>query len=351
MKEISTIGLDIAKRVFQVHGVDDRGRVVVRKKLSRSELLEWFGKIAPCLIGIESCATSTYWAHEIGKLGHSVKLIPPSYVKPYVRRQKNDRVDAEAICEAVGRPSMRFVTLKTIEQQTIQVLHRSRSLLITQRIQLVNALRAHMAEFGVIFPEGAAGAALAIKTLKEGNDKSIPAFAQNVLLSIVSQLEHLRQEIKKLDQQMIAWHKTNADSQRLASIPGIGHVTASAVLAAIGDGKQFSSAREFAAWIGLVPRQNSSGGKECLGRISKKGDPYLRRLFVTGATTQLRGSHRDKAVGGAWFSSLLQRKAARVASVALANKMARVAWALLTKGEAYRPSSLPTDACFTEASA
>jgi len=341
MKEISTIGLDIAKRVFQVHGIDDRGRVVVRKKLSRNELLEWFGKIAPCLVGIESCATSTYWAREIGALGHNVKLIPPSYVKPYVRRQKNDRVDAEAICEAVGRPSMRFVTLKTIEQQAIQVLHRSRSLLITQRIQLVNALRAHMAEFGVIFPQGLAGAALAIKTLKEGKDKSIPAFAQNVLLSLVSQLEHLRQEIKKLDQQMMAWHKTNADSQRLATVPGIGHVTASAVLAAIGDGKQFNSAREFAAWLGLVPRQNSSGGKDCLGRISKKGDPYLRRLFVTGATTQLRGSHRDKTVGGAWFSSLLRRKAARVASVALANKMARVAWALLTKGQAYRPAPLP----------
>ena len=335
MKKISTIGLDIAKRVFQVHGIDDQGQVVVQKQLSRSEVLQWFSNQTPCLVGVESCATSTYWAREISKLGHEVKLMPPAYVKPYVRRQKNDKTDAAAICEAVTRPSMRFVAIKTIEQQAVQVLHRARELLVSQRTQAVNALRAHLAEFGYIFPLGKVGVDQAIRAMQDMSEAELPAFVRQVLTSLIDQIEQLKKEVRKLDQQMQAWHKENADSQRLATIPGVGVVTASAIVAAIGDGKQFRSGREFASWLGMVPRQNSSGGKERLGRISKNGNAYVRTLLITGATALLRGSYRSKAAGGQWFSELLKRKSARLATVALANKMARVAWAVLTKGSAY----------------
>jgi transposase len=262
--------------------------------------------------------------------------MPPAYVKPYVRRQKNDKTDAAAICEAVTRPSMRFVAIKTIEQQSVQVLHRARELLITQRTQATNALRAHLAEFGFIFPLGKAGVGQAIKAMQEMTEADLPAFVRQVLTALMDQIEHLKKEVHKLDQQMSAWHKANADSQRLATIPGIGVVTASAIVAAIGDGKQFRSGREFASWLGMVPRQNSSGGKERLGRISKNGNGYVRTLLIVGATALLRGTYRAKAAGGKWFTELLMRKPARLASVALANKMARVAWAVLTKGDNYR---------------
>ena len=343
MKKISTIGLDLAKRVFQVHGIDGEGCVVVQRQLQRSGVLEWFSKQEPCLVGMESCATSTYWAREISAFGHEVRLIPPAYVKPYVRRQKNDRTDAAAICEAVSRPSMRFVAVKTIEQQAVQVLHRTRQLLITQRTQTINALRGHLAEFGFIFPLGNVGIAKAIDTVKTMKDADYPALVRQVLLSLVEQIANLKKEVSKLDQQMTAWHRTHADSQRLATIPGVGVVTASAIVAAIGDGKHFKSGREFAAWLGMVPRQNSSGGKERLGRISKQGNVYVRKLLVVGATALLRGDYRKKAAGGAWFAELLKRKSPRVATVALANKMARVAWAVLSRGEVYRAAAVAND--------
>jgi transposase len=340
MKKISTIGLDIAKRVFQIHGIDDQGEVIVQKQLQRSELLRWFSKQEPCLVGIESCATSTYWAQEIGKLGHEVKLMPPAYVKPYVRRQKNDKTDAAAICEAVRRPTMRFVAVKTVEQQAVQTLHRTRELLVAQRTQTINALRAHLAEFGLIFVQRNVGVAEAIAAVRDADSTAIPAFVRQVLTSLVDQIEHVRKEVSALEKQMVAWHRANADSQRLATVPGIGVITASAILAAIGNGKQFHSSREFASWLGMVPRQNSSGGKERLGRISKQGNGYLRTLLVNGATALLRGTYRKKAAGGAWFSELLKRKPPRVAAVALANKMARVAWAVLTKGGVYRAATV-----------
>jgi len=334
MEKISTIGLDIAKQVFQVHGVNDQGQVVVQKRLRRAEVLIWFEQLEPCLIGIESCATSTYWAQEISKFGHKVRLIPPIYVKPYVRRQKNDRTDAAAICEAVSRPSMRFVAIKTVEQQSVQTLHRTRELLISQQTQAINALRAHIAEYGMIFPQKNPGVMRAIEAVRD-QQNSLPAFVRQCLHSLIDQIDHLRKEINKLDRQMTIWHRANADSQRLATIPGVGVITATAILASIGDGKQFRSGREFAASIGLVPNQNSSGGKERLGHISKKGNAYLRTLLILGATAMLVKKYRTRAAGGMWFLNLLERKPARVATVALANKMARVAWAILTKGSVY----------------
>jgi transposase len=351
MKDVSIIGVDLAKRVFQVHGIDDQGQVKVQKRLTRSEVLVWFGRLEPCLVGMEACASSHYWARELSRFGHQVKLIPPAYVKPYVRRQKNDRADAAAICEAVSRPSMRFAAVKTIEQQAVQILHRSRELLIRQRVQLTNALRAHLVEIGLVFPQGNAGIAKAVAAVRESEDADVPAFIRQVLCSLIDQIEKLQKEIARLDKQMAAWHRADAASQRLATVPGIGIVTATAIISAIGDGTQFSSGREFAAWIGLVPRQNSSGGKEQLGRISKKGNFYLRRLLVMGATSQLRGKPCEKAPGGIWFKQLLQRKPARVASVALANKMARIVWAVLTRGENYRASVVARDAALVGAAA
>lgn len=328
MKRVTTIGLDIAKRVFQVHGIDEDGQIVVQKQLSRRDVFDWFGKLEPCLIGIEACATATYWAREIGKLGHDVRLIPPTYVKPYVRRQKNDRADAAAICEAVGRPSMRFVAVKTLEQQEIQVLHRTRDLLITQRVRASNALRAHLAEFGVVFPLGDVGVTRAMAAVKEGNAPDLPVFLFKILRTLVDQIEILKGKIAELDRHMRDWHRDHADSCRLTTIPGIGVTTATALIGAIGNGRHFKSAREFSAWLGLVPRQSSSGGKDKLGRISKRGNANLRSLLVVGATAMLRGRMRDKTAGGAWFGALLLRKPPRVATVALANKMARIAWAV-----------------------
>jgi len=336
MNEVSIIGIDLAKRVFQVHGIDAKHQSVVQKKLPRSEVLKWFAELGPCLVGMEACATAHYWARELSKLGHEVRIIPPSYVKPYVRRQKNDRADAAAICEAVSRPEMRFTTAKTIDQQALQTLHRARELLIRQYTQTGNAVRAHLSEFGWIFPQGNAGLSQAIEAVQTTKDADLPDLAQQVLCSLVANLAHLKQQISILDKQMVAWHKAQTDSLRLATIPGIGPVTASAILAAIGDGKQFKSGREFAAWVGLVPRQNSSGGKESLGHITKRGNMYIRRLLVSGATTQLRGKRGGNAPGGQWFEDLLRRKPTRVATVALANKMARITWAILTKGDSYR---------------
>jgi len=257
-------------------------------------------------------------------------------VKPYVRRQKNDRADAAAICEAVGRPSMRYASTKTIDQQAAQVLHRTRELLVRQHLQMANALRAHLAEFGWIFPQGRLGLSQAIQILQQIPETEMPDLAQITLLGIAEQLGLLKDEILRLDKQITLWHRAHKESQRLATIPGIGPVTATAILAAIGKGTQFKSGREFAAWIGLVPRQNSSGGKERLGGISKQGNPYLRRLLVQGAIIHLRGKRYEKAVGGVWFEKLLHRKSAKVAAVALANKMARVAWAVLTKEQSYQ---------------
>ena len=336
--EVSTIGIDLAKHVFQVHGVDKEGTVVVRRRLSRGKVLAFFGKLSPCLIGIEACASAHHWARELSAQGHEVRLMPPSYVKPYVRRSKTDAADAAAICEAVRRPSMRFVAVKTADQQAVLVLHRSRDLLVRQRTMVINALRAHCAEFGVIAAQGRAGVTRLLRALDAGElSEAVPELARGALSVLAAQLHEVEARIAAIEREIRAWHRANPASRRLATIPGIGPLTASALVATVGDVRQFRSGRELAAWLGLVPRQTSTGGKTRLGAISKQGDRYLRRLLVIGATAVLRHPGVRARAGGPWLEALMRRRPARLATVALANKMARIAWALLAREETYRP--------------
>ena len=335
--EITTLGIDLAKSVFQLHGVDEDGAVVLQKKVRRGGLLTILGQLEPCLIGMESCPTSHFWAREIAALGHEVRLIPPAYVKPYVKRQKNDAADAEAICEAVTRPNMRFVPVKSEEQQAVLVLHRSRDLLMRQRTMLLNAIRAHMAEFGMIAAQGPRKVVDLVRRLNDpGDGLTLPDLARSALLSLAAQLEALSGEIGKIERHLLAWHRQSQASQRLETIPGVGLITATALAASVPDPTVFRSGRQFAAWLGLVPRQNSSGGKERLGRVSKMGNGYLRRLLVVGATSVTRRAPTTDTRTGAWVRSLLERKPTRLVTVAVANKTARTAWALLVRGESYR---------------
>lgn len=334
MSSISVIGLDIAKSVFQIHGIDENGAVVVRRQLRRGQMLSYFAGLSPCLIGLEACATGHHWGRELRALGHDVRLIPPQYVKPYVKRNKTDAADAEAICEAVTRPSMHFVGIKSVDQQAVMALHRVRDLLVRQRTMAINALRGHMAEFGVVEAQGIAGAKRLVAVLADETDDRIPPLARRVLAELVGQLRGVMARIDTLEREMKAWHKASDVSQRLAAIPGVGPVTATALAATVPDASVFSSGRQFAAWLGLTPRQYSTGGKPRLGGISKRGDGYLRRLLMTGATAALRRSKQTRA--RPWVQELLRRRPAKVVAVALANKTARTAWALMKTGEAYR---------------
>jgi transposase len=330
--QISTIGLDIAKNVFQVHGVDAAGKTVITKQFRRGQVISFFERLPSCLIGMEACATGHHWARELTKLGHTVRQMPASYVKAYVKRSKNDAADAAAICEAVTRPSMRFVPVKTIDQQAVLALHRCRDLLIRQRTQLINALRAHLAELGMVAATGKAGVdhVVAIVTSTQ-----LPEPMRQALKALVKQLAALQEQIGELERSIHAQHRASDRSRRLETIPGIGVIGATAIAATITDPSAFKSGRELAAWIGLVPRQNSTGGKERLGGISKQGDRYLRRLLVAGGMSVIRHArtHPDKHP---WVMKLLAKKPAKVVAVALANKMARIAWAVLAEGESYR---------------
>jgi transposase len=332
----TTIGLDLAKDVFQVHGTDAEGRVVVRKRLRRRDVASFFANLEPCLIGLEACATAHHWARELTALGHEVRLMPPSYVKPYVKRGKNDAVDAAAICEAVTRPTMRFVPVKSAEQQSVLLLHRTRELLIRQRTSLVNALRAHLAEFGIVAPQGIRNVAKLVAVVADEDDRRVPGLVRAALGAIIGQLQGLQVRLRSIEAAIVAWHRTSGASRRLGTIPGIGPITASALAATVTDPSHFRSGRQFAAWLGLVPRQHSSGGKARLVGISKMGDGYLRRLLVLGATALIRSARTRSAPEGSWIGRLLERRPARLASVALANKTARVAWAVLARGEVYR---------------
>src|SRR5689334_4040490 len=333
MSELTTIGLDLAKHVFQVHGIDAQGTTVLRKRLRRGQVLAFFSRIPRCVIGLEACATAHYWARELGALGHEVRLMPAQYVKAYIKRNKHDAADAEAICEAVGRPTMRFAPVKTAEHQAAQLLHRGREQLVRQRTMLVNALRAHLAEFGMVAAQGLRNVGELIAIIRDDGDRRLPAVARQVLQVLANQIEQIEAAIAALERQLLAWHKTNPVSQRLASIPGIGPIIATAIATTVADPTVFRSGREFAAWLGLVPRQNSTGGKARLGGISKRGDGYLRRLLVNSAHTVLLCSKQAKT--DPWLTSLLSRKPRLVAAVALANKTARVAWAVMNRQDTY----------------
>jgi transposase len=342
--KITTIGLDLAKNVFQVHGADREGRAVLSKRLRRSAVLGFFAGQEPCLVGMEACAGAHYWARELSTLGHEVRLMPPQYVKPYVKRNKNDAADAAGICEAVTRPTMRFVPVKSTERQSVLMLHRARELLIRQRTMIVNALRGHFAEFGIVVAQGVHNVRKLVEILADRDERRLPDLARKVLGLLVEQLLAVETKVRALERELLAWHRANDASRRLATIPGVGPITASAIVATVGDGQQFRSGRQFAAWIGLVPRQNSSGGKARLGRISKRGDAYLRRLLVHGARAVVRWRRTDTAPSWRWLAGLVSRRPTNVATVALANKTARIAWAILTRQETYRTASMPAAA-------
>ncbi|NIP18358.1 MAG: IS110 family transposase [Xanthomonadales bacterium] len=336
MKEVSTIGLDLAKNVFQVHGVDGSGQAVVRRQLRRGQVLPFFRKLAPCLVGMEACATSHYWAREITALGHEVRMMPARYVKPYVKRNKNDMADAEAICEAVTRPTMRFVPIKTPAQQSILMLHRTRELFVRQRTMLVNALRAHLAEFGIVAGVGRNGLEKLLEVIADDQDERVPSEARNCLLALRDQLALVKQQILEADRRILAWHRASELSRRLDDIPGVGPLIATALVASIPDPRAFRSGRDLSAWIGLVPKQSSTGGKERLGHISKAGNRYLRKLLVVGALSVIRRAKQTGSTRRAWLVALMARRSTKVAAIALANKIARIAWAMMVRGTRYQ---------------
>ncbi|OIQ66510.1 transposase IS116/IS110/IS902 family protein [mine drainage metagenome] len=333
-----TIGLDLAKHIFKVHGVDATGQVVIRKKLRRSELLEFFKELPPSLVGMEASGTAHHWGRELTALGHDARLMPAGYVKPYVKRGKSDAVDAEAICEAVTRPTMRFVEIKSAEQQSGLMLHRTRELLVRQRTALINSLRGQLAEFGLIAPKGV-WSIPELHALAQGATSAVlPGAVRSCVELIMGQIDDLQTRVQAIEKVIRKNHRASEVSLRLQTIPGIGVITASAITATIGDIKVFKSGRHLAAWIGLVPRQSGSGGKVHMGRISKKGDAYLRKLLVLGATAVIRYCRNKPELAG-WINALLQRRPARVVTIAVANKMARIAWAVMSRGEAFRQAA------------
>lgn len=341
MQAITTIGFDIAKSVFQVHGVDAEGHLVIRRQLKRRQVIAFFQKMPPCLVGIEACASSHYWSRELQAIGHTVRLMPPAYVRPYVKRQKNDMADAEAICEAVTRANMRFVPTKTPEQQSGLALHRTRHLFMRQQTSVINAIRAHLAEFGIVAPVGRRGVEELLCVVADPNDKRLPEIVRASVAALASQLLSLKKQILDFDRMIMAWHRSNQTSKRLNCIPGVGPLLATALIASVPDPKAFRSGRNFSAWIGLVPKQRSSGGRERLGSISKQGDRYLRSLFVTGAFAVIRYAKIHGTKHRPWLTALLARRPTKVAAIALANKLARMAWAMMTTGERYNyPASL-----------
>jgi len=336
MQEITTIGLDIAKSVFQVHGIDASGGVIVRRQLRRRQVLPFFGKLPACVIGIEACATAHHWGRELAALGHEVRLMPPRYVKPYVKRGKNDAADAEAICEAVTRPTMRFVAVKSPEQQSVLMLHRTRALFVRQRTQLINAIRAHLAEFGIVTGIGRNGVEKLLELIAKGGDERIPPQARACLMALTAQLELVKRQILDADRWVLAWHRSDELSRRLEAIPGVGPLIATALVSSVPDPHAFRSGRDLSAWIGLVPKQNSTGGKERLGSISKAGNRYLRSLLVVGALSVIRRAKQVGTTCHPWLVRLMERRSVKIAAVALANKIARIAWAMMARNESYR---------------
>ena len=341
MVEIITIGLDIAKNVFQVHVVDAAGQVAVRRQLRRAEVVRFFAGLPPGLVGMEACGSAHYWARQIAALGHTVRLLPPAHVKPYVRRgRKNDATDAAAICEAVGRPHMQFVPVKSAESQGALLLHRTRDLLVKQRTQLINMIRGLLAEFGIDIPKGLERALLMARQIVDGKSPDVPIEAAKIVGALSQQALDIHVRLREIDRDLAVWLRGNDVARRLMTIPGIGPVGATALAASVADPHQFRSGRQFAAWLGLTPLQKSSGGKERLGRITKMGDKYLRKLLVVGMTSLVRRARQNPEVDPR-LADLLARKPTRVATVAMANKTARIIWAIMTRGETYRNGHRP----------
>lgn len=338
-------GVDIAKRVFQVHGVDARGVVQVQRKLVRGKVLEFFAQREPCVIGIEACAGAHYWARELGKLGHTVKLMAAQFVQPYRKSGKNDSNDAEAICEAVGRPNMRFVPIKSTEQQAVLCWHRARSLAVGQRTAQVNQIRGLLGEFGVVVPQGITSLRRQLPQILEDAENGLPDLGRQLLGELLAQVRELDRKIASYEAQIEQFAHCNEAAGRLMSVPGVGPLTASALVGTVGDARVFANGRQFAAWLGLTPRQHSSGGKTRLGSISKRGDIYLRTLLIHGARAALRHVGRRSDPKSVWAAKLMQRRPTNVAAVALAAKHARILWALLARDTQYRwgPQALIAD--------
>ena len=342
--KITTVGIDLAKNVFQIHAVNEHGKTVLKKQLKRDQVAEFFVNLPPCLIGMEACGSAHYWARKLVSLGHTVKLMAPQFVKPYVKTNKNDAADAEAICEAVARPNMRFVPIKNIEQQSVLALHRVRQGFVKARTAQANQIRGLLGEFGLIIPQGIANIAKRVPELIEDASNELSGSLRLLIGGLMAHLKELDRQVDELDAKIKEWHRASDASRKLAMIPGIGPVTASALIATIGDAKNFDNGRQMAAWLGLVPKQNSSGGKNVLLGISKRGDTYLRTLLIHGARAVIYAAQRKKDKVESWLSRLLERRNMNVAAVALANKNARIVWALLARDREFRSDDTPAAA-------
>jgi len=341
--KITTIGIDLAKIVFQIHGVDERGKVGVRKQLKRTEMSVYFANLEPCLIGMEACGSAHYWARKLEGYGHTVKLMAPQFVKPYVKTNKNDMADAEAICEAVSRPNMRFVAIKTVEQQAILSVHRARQGFVKARTAQGNQIRGLLAEFGIIMPQGIRSITRQIPEILEDGENGLPGTMRNLLERLTENLKEMDRQVNELEAKIQLWHRESTASRKLAEVPGLGPITASAIVATVGDAREFKNGRQLAAWLGLVPKQHSSGGKQNLLGISKRGDTYLRTLMIHGARAVIRFAE-NKAEPESWLRKVMARRNKNVAAVALANKNARIVWALLANDRIFRPDYTPAAA-------
>jgi transposase len=342
--KITTVGIDLAKNVFQIHAVDEHGKTAVRKQLKRDQMAEFFVNLPPCLIGMEACGSAHHWARKLTGFGHTVKLMAPQFVKPYVKTNKNDAADAEAICEAVARPNMRFVPVKNIEQQSVLALHRVRQGFVKARTAQANQIRGLLAEFGLVIPQGIANIAKRVPELIEDASNELSGSFRLLIDRLIEHFKELDKHVDALDAKIKEWHRANAASGKLEKIPGIGPVTASALIATIGDAKNFDNGRQVAAWLGLVPKQHSSGGKNVLLGISKRGDAYLRTLLIHGARSVIYAAQRKKEKAQGWLGRLIERRNVNVAAVALANKNARIVWALLTRDQEFRSDYTPATA-------
>lgn len=333
--KVITIGVDLAKAVFQVHGVDERGKAVLRKQLKRKDVVSFFANLAPCLIGMEACGSAHYWARKLSGLGHTARLMAPQFVKPYVKTNKSDRNDAEAICEAVARPNMRFVPVKTAEMQAVLALHRARQGWVKARTAQANQIRGLLAEFGIVIPKGIGHVTERLLEILEDGENGLPGIMRQLLARLGEELKALDQQVGELEQQIKVWHRENEHSRKLEEIAGIGPISASALVASVGDAKSFKNARQVPAWLGMVPRHAGTGGKARLGRISKRGDVYLRTLLIHGARAVIAQFARKANPPDCWLKRLLARRNKNIAAVALAARNARIAWALLAHERGY----------------